>query len=525
MTVTLVSRFAERLGAVAEPRTVAGERARLAALLICAASLAISLVLLLLYSEPTGPEDQLVLYRQAAQLLPFVNNYYGPVYFAALRLVHDITHVDWFMTAKLTAWLSCWAFLGLSYPLLKHLLGTPTSLVALALVAFNPTVIWQAYLPMTIMFGAAWVLGGIVLTLRTPPDQPTKWLFPGLLFGIAYLTRFQALGFLVGAAAGLLLIPSIPFVSRAKCAVFLIIGAAVLPVLWNLLLISQQGYVPANYNFRALTQAFGQDQDWFGPSWGMTGLLQQYGSFWGVLTSHWSAPFRIAAFAAKEAVKFPFGVCLHLFFVAAAWFVPGLVAGAARRDWHRPWLGAFLAGLVLTGVGSREWIHYYIPLIPVAVVLITCGIQSVGPAGSSLARRISWVIVLGGTAAWAPVRVRSDFLDTNWPEFYAARAHIQATADSSTVVSTTAGSFPYGTTVRFVPQQELMRPEETDRLVERLRQHGVTRLIVTERHTVAAYPALAYLLADSVTNLPPGLRRDTLIVSPRRLAIYRVLPR
>lgn len=524
MTVSQVGRFTDGVGAFAELRALVGQRARFAALLICAASVATSLVLLLLYAEPTGAGDQLVFYRQAAKFFPFVDHYYGPAYFAALRLLHDIAHLEWFTAAKLLTWLSAWAFLGLSYLLLRHLLGTPTSLVALALVALNPTVIWQSYVPMTNMFAAAWILGGMVLTLRTPPDQPEKWLLPGLVFGIAYLTRFQSLAFLIGAGAGLLLIPAIPFATRVKCAVFFFVGAALLPATWNLLLIWQQGYLPANYNFRALTQAFGQDQDWFGPEWGMSELLRQYGSVWGVLTSHWSAPLRIAAFAAKEAVKFPFGVCFGLLFVAAAWFVPGLVVAAARRDCHRPWLGAFLLGLVLTGIGSREWIHYYVPLIPVAVVLIIFGIQSVGAVGPSLAQRISWGVVVAGTAAWAPVKVRSDFLNTNWPEFYAAREYIQATVDSNTVVSTTAGSFPYGTAVSFVSQQAIMRPEETDQLVDRLRQHGVTHLIVTERHTPLVYPALTYLLGDSVTNLPSGLRRDTLIARPRRLAIYRVLP-
>jgi hypothetical protein len=505
------------------------QRARLAALLVCAASLATSLVLLLLYSEPTGAGDQLDNYSQAARLFPFVHNYYGPIYFAALRLVHDVAHVDWFTTAKLTAWLSGWAFLGLSYLLLKHLLGTPTSVVALALVAFNPTVIWQSYVPMTIMFGAAWVLGAIVLTLRTPSDQPARWVLPGLAFGIAYLTRFQALGFLIGAVAGLLVIPAAPLRTRATCAAWLLIGAALLPALWNVLLIWKQGYVPANYNFRGLTLALGQgrhgDPDWFGASGGMADLLRQYHNFWGVLTSHWSAPFRIAAFAAKEVVKFPFGVGFHLLFVATAWFLPGLVIAATRRDCHRPWLGAFLSGLVLTGIGSSEWTHYYLALIPIALVLIVYAVQSMGPAVPSLARRISWGIVVATTAVWSAVQVPSDFRNTNWPEFYVARKYIQATADLNTVISTTAGSFPYGTTIRFVRQQAIMLPEETDQLVDRLREHGVTRLVITERHTVDVYPALAYLLDDSVTHLPPGLRRDTLIVRPRRLAIYRVLPR
>src|SRR5262245_13450088 len=64
-------------------------------------SLSSSLVLLTVHRTLSGPGDQLDYYRQAGQLLPFTDNYYGPGYFIALRVVHDLTRLDWFEAGKL----------------------------------------------------------------------------------------------------------------------------------------------------------------------------------------------------------------------------------------------------------------------------------------------------------------------------------------------------------------------------------------------------------------------------------------
>jgi hypothetical protein len=137
---------------------------------------------------------------------------------------------------------------------------------------------------------------------------------------------------------------------------------------------------------------------------------------------------------------------------------------------------------------------------------------------------ISWAIVLASTLAWSPSAVRTTFLNTNWPEFSTAREYIEAHKDSNSVVSTTAASFRYGTNIPFVDLDDILAPKESKELVSRLRQHGVTFLIITERHTLYNFPDLKYLLADEVDNPPTGLRRELLIKDPRRLAVYRVLP-
>jgi len=465
-----------------------------------------------------GPGDELQYYEQAAKLFPFTHTAYGPVYFVWIRLVHDLFGIDWFVVGKITSWMSAVLFLLLCYQLFKCVLGPETCWLPLALVAINPTFIGESYDALTIMFGAWLILAAVVLTLRASIDRPIQWWLPGLVFGLAYLTRFQALGLLIGAAVGTLLVPCPRTSTKIKCSVILLISAAILPFLWNAFLLQRQGYIPRNTNFMHLALGLGETL-----TWSDTSTFEKYGSLWGVLTSHWTAPFQIAAHAIKETIKFSFTVGYQLLFVAAGWLMPGAVVALVRRDQHKPWLVAFAVGLVLTGIGSLGWLHYYVIFLPFAAILITFAIQSPYlPAFRSISR-VSWAVIFIATLIWSPFMVRWNFLNTHWPEFTVAREYIESHRDSETVVSTTAASLRYGSTIPFVNLRNILRPDESNELVSSLRRHRITYLVITERHTLYSFPNLKYLLEDHIDNLPVGLRRELLIREPRRLAIFRVL--
>jgi hypothetical protein len=92
------------------------------------------------------------------------------------------------------------------------------------------------------------------------------------------------------------------------------------------------------------------------------------------------------------------------------------------------------------------------------------------------------------------------------------------------VVSTTASSISYGASFRFVDFDDIWRGQDNLDFVGALRSAGVTHLVITERHSLFDYPSHATFLADSIRSMPAGLSRDTLIVTPRRLAIFSVRP-
>lgn len=490
--------------------------ARVAGLLATASALLAGLGLAFLYRDIGGPGDQLTYYRTAQDLIPFDNQFYGPVYFVALRTIHEITHLDWFGTGKLTSWLSAVGFLWVSYGLLRRLLPGKDAWLALALVALNPTFVGQSYVSSTIVFGALWPLAALLLLVLPWPRMWQTWLAGGILFGIGYLTRFQNLSLLLGAALGTLALPNAKISDRLQRIGWLLAGAAAPVLIWDGFLLMVQGHLPESQNFVHLTSAFGE----FGSFLEVDGLIEKYGSTWGVVTSSPSAPFRIAAHAVKEIIKFPFGVGFQLLFLTAGWLVPCALVAVVRRDIRGPVLGAVVIGLLLTGIGSRGWLHYYIVFLPLLAAIVALGIKQLARGHRGLAL-MTWTVILGSTVIWSPPTVWQGLRSTNWSEFTAARTYLDR-LDSTIVVSSTAGTLRYGAKWDFVDQSRIMRPADVDSMARRLRDHGVTHLVISERHTLFEFPSLRALLADSVVSLPRGLERDTLITSPLRLAIYRV---
>uniref|UniRef100_UPI00397DA025 hypothetical protein n=1 Tax=Salmonella sp. SAL4438 TaxID=3159893 RepID=UPI00397DA025 len=90
-------------------------------------------------------------------------------------------------------------FILLCHLLFRRLLSAPWHWLALALVAANPTFISHSYSSLTFTFGAMWVVTGIVLTVYAEGKIRGVWLLSGFAFGAAFLSRFQALGFFLGA--------------------------------------------------------------------------------------------------------------------------------------------------------------------------------------------------------------------------------------------------------------------------------------------------------------------------------------
>lgn len=472
------------------------------------------------YREMGGPGDELGYFEQSARLIPFVHNYYGPGYFFALRLVHMALPLDWFSAGKVLALLSLGAFLLACHAMFGRVLGERGRWLALLMVAVNPLVIFGGYEVTTNMYTAAYLLAGIWLTTRTSVDNYRGWLLAGLLFGLAYLTRFSSAGYLLGALAGVWLLQA-PLKDKARVTALIAAGAAAPVLAWTLFLYAMQGFVPANYNFIHLTIALGRFESFFE----MDKLAREYGSLWGVIRSEPTLPLKLMALGVKEIIKFPFTVGFKIFFVLAGLLIPGLLIAVARRTMHAPWLLSFLAGLFLTGLASRGWAHYYTPIVPFGVVLIVLAFEQLSQPWGATARRLIATSLIALVAAWTVADTARSFAERNWAEFGVARRYLeQRFVPGKDVVSSTAASLIYGSTLTFVDHSKITTPNDSVGLVDRMREHGVSYLVISERHTLFEFPALRSLLDDVPRNVPDGLQRDTLITTPRRLAIYKVLP-
>jgi hypothetical protein len=483
----------------------------------CALSLVASAGLALRHTNLGGPGDELGYYAQAAKLLPFTHNYYGPSYFVALRLAHDITGLSWFASGRLISWVSACVVLLLCARLFDRVLPRSAAYCALALVALSPDFISHSYSSFTFMYGAAWLLCPILVLVSAKFTDWRPWLLAGVLFGIAGLGRFQTTAFLLGAVFGFVFVRC-PWKLRLRAAL-LVMGGFLLPLTaWHLFLLVAQGFAPSNFNFVHLTVALGQFQSFQD---GGT-LIDKYGSMGGVLRADPRNLLRIMAFAIRALLVFPFHEAPQMVALAAGWIVPGVFVASADEKNRAPWFGAFVMGLLLTGIGSRGWTFYYLPCLPLVAFTIATAIESVRGRVRPWVVNAQWCVALSSLLALSAVRVPDDFRFADWPESTAVRTYLNSHHDAGMKVVTTATSLEYGANFLVLDQDTIVSRVDTAGFVSALERVGATHLVVTERHSLWEYPWMKPLLYADGHPAPPGLVLDTLILTPHRIAVYRL---
>jgi hypothetical protein len=89
-------------------------------------------------------------------------------------------------------------------------------------------------------------------------------------------------------------------------------------------------------------------------------------------------------------------------------------------------------------------------------------------------------------------------------------------------VATTATSLEYGANFPVLDQDTIVSSADSTGFVSVLKRAGATHLVVTERHSLWEYPWMKPLLYGDGHSTPPGLLLDTLILTPHRIAVYRL---
>jgi hypothetical protein len=480
-------------------------------------SLVASAALAVGHTNLGGPGDELRYYAQASKLLPFIDNYYGPSYFVALRLVHDIAGLSWFASGRLISWVSACAVLMLCARFFQNVLPRGAAYLALAVVALSPDFIAQSYSSLTFMYGTVWLLLPILVLASANVADKRPWFLAGILFGIATLGRFQSTGFLLGALCGFAFV-SWPWKLRLRAALLVVAGFLLPLTAWHAFLLVAQGFTPTNFNFIHLTVALGEFQSFHD----VNALVSKYGSVAGVLRADPGNLPRIIAFAIRAILVFPFREAPQMVALAAGWIVPGVFLALADEKNRAPWFGALVMGLLLTGIGSRGWTFYYIPCLPLVAFAIATAVESVRGHLSSRVVNANWGIVLCSVLALSAVRVPYDFKSADWPESTAVRAFLNSHHDVNMKVATTATSLEYGANFAVLDQDTIVSRADSAGFVSALKRAGATHLVVTERHSLWVYPWMKPLLYADGHSSPPGLVLDTLILSPYRIALYHL---
>ena len=482
-------------------------------------SVAVGIVLFTRHTTLSGPGDQLSYYFQAGRLRPFTDHYYGPGYFVAIRVVHDLLNTDWLTAGKTVSFVSTIGVLVACAFLFRAVLGTTLGWLALGLLALTPDLIGQMYTDLTIPFGAVWLLAAIATTVGASVDNRRRWIAAALLFGLASLVRFQSFGFFLGAVLGIAFLPGMWRARIQTAALVLIVG--ILPsIAWKVFLVLTQGSAPANWNFIALTMGSGEFQEFTD----VGSLVDKYGSFLGLIRADPLLIPKLVVHAGMETIRFPLGVGAQMLGPAVLWIGPGLIAGLFDRRFWSPWAMAITVGFLITLPTQPGWTHYFVPMLPLLIILLIWGVELPDRSTRPAMVAVGWFALIGATLLWSAHKVPMTFDANDWAEQSVAKEYLNRGDARSRVVSSTAATISYGGRFRFVDFDRIRRGRDGLDVVADLREAGVTHLVVTARHSLFQYPAQAVLLADSLSMVPDGLVRDTLIVYPQRLAIFRVLP-
>lgn len=132
-----------------------------------------------------------------------VGQFHGPLYPIVLGLVGSISG-NFFKAGILIAVASAAIVLYFTYELLKYVFRADAAFLATLFTAFNPTFIQYSYSCGTDMFFAALVAGAAFLIIRQEKLRWWKLVVAALLAALAYLTRYNAIFFLVAVPVILL---------------------------------------------------------------------------------------------------------------------------------------------------------------------------------------------------------------------------------------------------------------------------------------------------------------------------------
>jgi len=453
-------------------------------------SVSMSFLIFTLHGTLSGPGDQIGYFDQARQLIPFEHPFYGPTHFVMLRVIHDLTGYDWFEASKLLSWLCSLGFLLIARSLLLRELGPTHGTLALVIVAFNPYFLVYSSQEYTYFTTGFWIILSLWLTRSL---QRNQWiiLLAGFCMALACLGRMQSVGFALGAWVGLLLEPG-PLRSRFVRACFFLLGMTAPIVAWTTFLNVVQGGPPPTQTQVTLAYALEDIKE----IRDYPEIVKKYPTYWSVLGSSPSAPFKIAFFGVKRAWKYPRETGYALLFVTSYFLPVGLLVWLARRESWNSLSCGFLFGFYATSFAhGSNWPFYSIPLLPLIAVAIAW-LPSRLPSRES---SVVWLVLILSTLAYGSIKTVSVFNAVEWTEIQSVHDCLRREKPGSVLVS--ASSVGYGQDWKTVSMNSVLAYDtdysEPQTLARSLLESGVDYIVILEAHTLFDFPSLAiWLEAD-----------------------------
>jgi len=455
---------------------------------------------------------------RATEALFRLDPYHGPGYSWAIRLVHGITRISLFTSAKLVSMLAGAMLLISVYTTLSFTDNRRTAGMATLLTSVSPVLLQYSTMAMSDMLASAFMWGVILLLVKSETPQFKQFLLAGILAGLAYLTRYMFV-FMIFVPGVFILINGWSRKLLLNMAGFYI-GFFFIISPWLIFVFHEKGDPFWNLNY--LNIAFKMYRE--GEGWNAFPSVEQYPSIIAVIKSSPSAFFKTWF---KTIALLPIAVFRQIpvfgIFVGGIGFLVWIFQISARKSIL---LVTFIGyGLLVSLVWLEpRFLIVFLPLAALGIVraieLIPCQIQlSFANNPQRIPLRLPVFILTISIVAIISERQVSGWMREQQANEYATCAGwIKTNCASGSIMEAKPhiAFFAGMKNIRF--RQWNLQTKDLSQLEEVLATIRPNYFVYDERYSLDEFPQFEILL--DTNNVPSFLSVLHVVEFPKRLILF-----
>lgn len=482
------------------------------------------------HSFPLAREetDGVVALSRALGTWFYVDAFHGPGLPWALRPLVALG-LEAYRAAQLLSLLSALALLALAFHGFRELLPPWERLLSLILLGLHPTLLTLESSAESDLLATSFCFASLFLVIRSKTARGVT--LAGILFGAAWLVRYQALALLPAAILALSLDERRGRGARAL-GILVFFGVALLVVApWHLYLWRETGDPILNWNHLNIAFALGDRAG----GWSRFPSIQDSPSLLSLVLAD---PLRLLTHLLRNLARAP-ALLLDHSLPLGLLVLLGLVrtlrafSGASSRS-RRQALSLVLYALAHLSLVSLSWLEprFLLPLLPMVLALGAAGWFWIAHALWRLIKARGLLLAWVALGLWVAVsegsrgaRAVAEQREKVPLEYQQAAILLRAAARPGDQVLSSKPHIPVFAVMEWHNLKEIaLESTDPERFVMKARGTGAQWLVWDERYAAREYPWLAGL-GDADTLSQAGLLRESLRIEGAEPVIIVRLPR
>lgn len=442
-----------------------------------------------------------------------VDQFKGPGYEVALAAVGFLTG-EFFKAGMIISLVSSALVLFMTAKLITKFFNAEAAVLVCIALATNHFFLVNTYSAATDMFFNLLAVSVLFLLLRHDDLRLADMIMAGLLTGFAYITRYNALSFYVGAIAGLLFLnyKNVDWKKRLTAASVFVGSSMIFVLPWGFYTLATKGAFLFNNNHLNIAyEMYGKGKLGWDEYW--HNFSGKFNSYFDVVAYDPGTFIKQIAFNAVD--HFWKDISLLVGIPIGIFALGGIIAFVAQRPNRRQIMfflfsAAFYAVLIPVFYGERFSLYLAPAIILLSVLFFQWKkIPAVGFSGFGLKH----IVLLGAIAltAYGSVRSVAATIDSGPVEILQVRdAYFRNSTNASTGKTIVARKphIAYYLNMKFIPFPYVATMEE---LVRACRRAGADYLFYSEIEA-GLRPQFSYLL--DARRAPPGFKPIVQIYYP-----------